>query len=71
MVPYTSRWGYEILVVVLLWWLGVVVVVSFVVLVLRLSTTLIHICFLWERGLLFWFYMHRKGLSMRGDTRRR
>ncbi len=66
-----SHWGYEIRVVVLLGWLGVVVVVSFVVLVLHLSTTLIRICFLWGHDLLLWFYMHRKGLSMRGDTRRR
>jgi len=66
-----SRWGYEILVVVLLKWLGVVAVVGFAVLVLCLSTTLIRICFLWGHNLLFWFYMHHKGLSMQGDTRRR
>jgi len=59
-----SRWGYEILVVVVLERLVVVVVVSFVVLVLRLSTSLARICFLWERNLLLWFCMHRKVLSM-------
>jgi len=59
-----SRWGYGILVVMVLERLVVVVVVSFVVLVLHLSTSLARICFLWEHNLLLWFYMHRKVLSM-------
>ncbi len=59
-----SRWGCEILVVVILEQLVVVVVVGFAVLVLRLSTNLIRICFVWERNLLLWFCMHRRVLNM-------
>ncbi len=71
MVLCTSRWGCEILIVVVLERLVVVVVASFVVLVLRLSTNLVRICFLWERDLLFWFGMPHKVLSMQGGTKRR
>ncbi len=71
MVLCMSRWGYEMLVVMVLEQLVVVVVVSFVVLVLRLSTSLVRICFLWERDLSLWFCMHRRVLSMQGGTKRR
>ncbi len=64
MVLCKFHWGYEILVVVALRRWVVVVVVGFVVLVLRLSTNLIRICFVWERNLSLWFCMHRKVLSM-------
>ncbi len=65
-----SRWGYEILIVMVLEWLVVVVVASFVVLVLRLSTSLVCICFLWEHDLSLWFCMRRRVLSMQGGTKR-
>jgi len=65
------HWGYGILVVVVLEQLVVVVVVNFVVLVLHLSTSLVRICFLWERDLSLWFCMHRRVLSMQGGTKRR
>ncbi len=71
MVLCMFRWGYEILVVVVLEWLVVAVVVGFVVLVLRPSTSLICICFLWEHDLLLWFCRHRRVLSMQGGTKRR
>ncbi len=71
MVLCMSRWGCGILIVVVLEWLVVVVVVSFVVLVLRLSTSLVRICFLWERNLSLWSCMHRRVLSMQGGTKRR
>ena len=64
MVLYMSRWGCEILVMVILEQLVVGVVVGFVVLVLRSSTNLVHICFVWERSLSLWFCMHRRVLSM-------
>src|SRR6266702_7146945 len=51
-VLYMFRWGCEILVVVILEQLVVGVVVGFVVLVLRLSTSLIRICFVWGHNLL-------------------
>jgi len=69
-VLYMSRWGCEILVVVVLGQLVVVVVVGFVVLVLRLSTNIIRICFLWGRDLSLWFYMLHRVLSMQGGTKR-
>ncbi len=64
-----SRWGCEILIVVVLERLVVAVVVNFVVLVLHLSTSLICICFLWGHDLLFWFCMHHRVLSMQGGTK--
>ncbi len=71
MVLCMSRWGCEILIVVVLERLVVMVVASFVVLVLRLSTSLVRICFLWECDLSLWFCMHRRVLNMQGDTKRR
>ena len=64
MVLCMSRWGCEILVVVILEQLVVEGVVGFVVLVLRLSTNLIRICFVWEHSLWLWFCMLRRVLSM-------
>ncbi len=71
MVLCRFHWGCEILVVVVLRQWVVAVVVDFVVLILRLSTSLIRICFLWERDLLLWFCMHCRVLSMQGGTKRR
>ncbi|SRR6266702_2063115 len=57
-VLYMFRWGCEILVIL------EQLVVGFVVLVLRLSTSLIRTCFVWEHHLSLWFCMHRRVSSM-------
>ncbi len=57
------------LIVVVLKWLVVAVVVSFVVLVLHLSTSLTRICFLWGRNLSLWFCRLCRVLSMQGGTK--
>ena len=68
-VLYRSRWGCEMLFVVVLEWLVVMVVVGFVVLVLHQSTGPIRICFPWGCDLSLWFCRHHKVLSMQGGTK--
>ena len=71
MVLCMFHWGCEILLVVMLKQWVVAVVVDFVVLILRLSTSLTRICFLWGRNLSFWFCMLRKVPNMQGGTKHR